>query len=88
MSKINFKTIILKGLFFLVSLFAVISTIAVVTYFILGSKLEFGEYMILYYKFFLEFIALALMIGLMVGLSIYGIKKIYDKLFNNKTPLN
>lgn len=82
MSKINFKTIVLKGLFFLVSLFVIISIIAIVTYFILGNhKQGFGEYMISYYKFFIEFIVLAVVIGLCVGGSMYGIKKLYDKIF-------
>lgn len=82
MSKINFKTITLKGLFFLVSLFAVISLIAMITYFILSNhKQGFGEYMISYYKFFIEFVALATAIGLCVGGSMYGIKKLYEKIF-------
>lgn len=82
MSKINFKTIVLKGLFILVSLFAVISLIAMITYFILGNhKQGFGEYMISYYKFFTEFMILAIVIGLCVGGSIHGIKKLYDKIF-------
>jgi hypothetical protein len=82
MSKINFKTITLKGLFFLVSLFAVISLIAMITYIVLGPhKQGFVEYMVSYYKFFIEFMVLATAIGLCVGGSMYGIKKLYEKLF-------
>lgn len=78
----NFKTIVLKGLFFLVSLFVVISLIAMITYVILGAhKQSFTEYMISYYKFFTEFMVLATAIGLCVGGSIHGIKKLYDKIF-------
>jgi len=82
MSKINFKVILLKGLFILTSLFIVVSLIAMVTYVILGShKQGFGEYMVSYYKFFMEFMALATLIGLCVGGSMYGLKKLYEKLF-------
>lgn len=60
----------------------VTSLIAIVTYFITGShKQGFGEYMISYYKFFMEFMALAVAIGLCVGGSMYGLKKLYEKLF-------
>jgi hypothetical protein len=82
MLKINLKKITLKGLFFIVSLLIVVSLIASVTYLVIGShKQSFVEYMISYYKFFLEFLTLASIIGLVVGLSMYGLKKLYDKIF-------
>ena len=75
------KTIILKGFFILISILIVSSLIASVTYVIVGSKQSFGEYFISYFKFFIEFMTLFVAIGLCVGSSMYGLKKLYDKIF-------
>ena len=77
----NKKTILLKGLFFLFSMFVLSTLIGLTTYLTVPTKYGFYDYFKNYYKFFFQFLG---MVGMFVGVTLvvmFLLIKLYEKLF-------
>jgi hypothetical protein len=77
----NTKTIVLKGLFFLLSVIVLSTLIGLSTYFTAPTKYGFVEYFKNYYKFFFEFLGMLLLFGGVTLVTMSGLIKLYNKLF-------
>lgn len=77
------KTILLKTLFFTISGAICAILIGTVSYLLFdNTNSGFGTYMISYFKFFIQFFIMSLLIGITAFTFWYLTNKLYQKLFN------
>ena len=75
------KKLLLKSLFFVISVLIFSTLIGSITYPLGKMKQDFIPYMIGYYKFFLEFLGLVVVCGGASFLCFFFLYKLYKKIF-------